>query len=99
MKELLELAEGKGFECPPVKAVTWLSATNNSETEDYIILCLIQKWLREEHGIHVEVEVIFNPKSYGLMIWQNESNMIDYEGFKTYEQALQKGLEEGLKLI
>lgn len=98
MKELLEIAEEKGFDYSPIKAETWLLATKNGETENYIILCLVQKWLREEYGIHVEV-IKEGVSSYKFEVWDDEGMDFQYRGYdKTYEEALKKGLEEGLKL-
>ncbi len=64
---------------------------------------LLQKWLREVHNIHVNV-------SYGLTFtfkingdlkgndYVDYSNIEEYWS-RTYEEALEKGLIEGLKLI
>jgi hypothetical protein len=67
---------------------------------------LLQKWLREKHDIHVEVN------AEGLMsfkvstfIMGDKSKEIVYpnyynpETLNTYEEALEKGLQEALKLI
>jgi hypothetical protein len=60
----------------------------------------LQKWLREKHNIHIWI-TYFNSDNYfycynienfeGLRQPQNES--------KTYEEALEIGLQEALKLI
>jgi len=65
---------------------------------------LLQKWLRDVHEIHIELNVhsaskpekftysvSILPKSYGTWIRIGE--------FLTYEEALEKGLFEALKLI
>jgi len=73
---------------------------------------LLQKWLREEHNIHIQVYVMETWLNTGnemevyfevnLKITNNlkglsnvKSNMLQ---FKTYEEALEKGLQEALKL-
>jgi hypothetical protein len=74
---------------------------------------LLQKWLRDKHGIHIQVyvmeawlntgnemEVYFevNLKTTNNLkgISNVKSNMLQ---FKAYEEALEKGLQEALKLI
>ena len=67
---------------------------------------LLQKWLREKHGIYVNIDVV--PCS-GLLVF---NYLIRYSkdigkikisrhvfGYETYEQALEEGLQEALKLI
>ena len=66
---------------------------------------LLQKWLREEHGIYVNIEVM--PCS-GLLVFNYLIRYLKDIGkikisrhiFKheTYEQALEEGLQEALKL-
>jgi hypothetical protein len=62
---------------------------------------LLQKWLREVHGIMISVDIendckyfisltIISPNSTGDDIWGD---------YKTYEEALEEGLLNGLKLI
>ena len=57
---------------------------------------LLQKWLREKYDIHVET---FFDETYSTTITKNGkwyNSAIDYN---TYEKALEKGLQEALKLI
>ena len=75
---------------------------------------LLQKWLREVHKFEIQIftmgvymNKLTNPHSefknsigfktycYGL----NADYGKDDRGFKTYEEALEKGLQEALKLI
>ena len=64
---------------------------------------LLQKWLRENHEIHIEIipdesdpKSIWHTIVYPLFCMKEPSN----EGaFDTYEDALEKGLQEALKLI
>lgn len=66
----------------------------------------LQKWLREEYNLVVipwyyHKEVI-GGDTYDYRITDINGEYIDYEpdnNFKTYEDALEKGLQEALKLI
>jgi hypothetical protein len=75
---------------------------------------LLQKWLREEHDIHVEIELIDNSRTfqweYAIVTSRNRDyNDLDcmdsakrhYNScnFKTYELALEFGLFNALKLL
>lgn len=66
---------------------------------------LLQKWLRDIHNIHVAIVGGCFELSEGLF-WEIQVGIIgadsnDYEGDAdcTYEQALEKGLQEALKLV
>lgn len=61
---------------------------------------LLQKWLREKHKIHVQIlpynhKYLISLLKYG----QNGSNPNFDEEHSTYEEALEIGLQEALKLI
>lgn len=71
---------------------------------------LLQRWLREKHKIYIELQVseakpeafwcwkIFTHRSIGKgLIWINADSNGIY--FNTYEESLEKGLQEALKLI
>ena len=69
---------------------------------------LAARWLREEHGI--VVDATFIPPSTGGDVWRyfigNMDDMVwngDYvpsdEFYRTYEKALEAGLQEAIKLI
>ena len=67
---------------------------------------LLQKWLREEHNIEVWVTPThlsyINNKLYKVEIEYFNGKRIHcfkHDEFKTYEEALEKGLQEALKLI
>jgi hypothetical protein len=64
---------------------------------------LLQKWLREVHEIYVYSEHDFNPKGNGILYHTNwyrvGGGYSENEEFKTYEEALEVGLQEALKLI
>lgn len=68
---------------------------------------LLAKWLREEHNIHFEIKPIFdikdNLKPYHISVIKNPSGKdFEYEivgSLDTYEETLEIGLQEALKLI
>ncbi len=65
----------------------------------------IQKWLREKKDIHITIERSFEPPHFtpsGYMneVWRHEWLQTESAtNFKTYEEALEDGLQEALKLI
>lgn len=75
---------------------------------------LLQKWLREFYKIHIEIELTDNTKYFHfsyIIITSNDRNYYDSEmideakthvnseKFSTYEEALEEGLYEALKLV
>jgi hypothetical protein len=70
---------------------------------------LLQRWLREEHKIEVSISWEQNMNWFYSIMWLWGTNaMITLElddinntksGYKTYEEALEQGLIEALKLI
>jgi len=68
---------------------------------------LLQKWLRDEHNIYVtamphEDSVFFkyNTRVPDKALHTGGTRLMQYEfEFKTYEEALEEGLQEALKLI
>ena len=67
---------------------------------------LLQKWLREKHDIHFEIKPIFEVneiRPYHISISKNLSGKnFNYKIIgtrETYEEALEIGLQEALKLI
>jgi hypothetical protein len=66
---------------------------------------LLQRWLREEHNIHISIGLNLNgdrPKVYWISFEHTlEGSIIDtfQTEYKTYEEALEVGLYEALKLI
>lgn len=69
--------------------------------DETTVLAHLQKWLREEHRIFVEV-VIMQPNAYAFTIYSTDEGeeLASYKLYSdTYEQALLEGISEGLKLI
>jgi hypothetical protein len=69
---------------------------------------LLQKWLREEHNIHIDLTTdLYDDletmcfRGFAILKMKKFKNPLyeSYDVFKTYEQALEKGLQEALKLI
>ena len=66
---------------------------------------LLQKWLREVHNIEVISWPHFKRLSYGCDVYHyttknsNGFTTIELNPSKTYEDALELGLQEALKLI
>ena len=86
MRELLKLAEEKGC----------YLLSYGKKNEEYIMLCLMQKWLREEHGFHVEV--CFTPSNTTQKIYEvyieTKNGWIDCgECIENFQEALKKGIE------
>lgn len=76
---------------------------NKPEIVNMITQSLLKKWLREIHGIHINVDFglqwgyqLIPVGWYGEMFSQE---FIDGKEWSRYEDALEEGLIEGLKLI
>ena len=61
---------------------------------------LLQKWLREVHNIHITVTSI-SQESWQYHIQKPKDKLGDNynEDYENYEEALEDGLQESLKLI
>ena len=61
---------------------------------------LLAKWLREKHGIHVTITSI-SQESWQCHITRVGETLgkLFFEDFYTFEEALEYGLQEALKLI
>ena len=66
---------------------------------------LLQKWLRDEHDIDVYIipngmrDKGINDRLYHPQLWVKDLYQTELHSKKTYEQALEQGLINGLKLI
>lgn len=58
---------------------------------------LLQKWLRETHNSNIQIHRL-NGLYYCKVKYFNTKST-NTKGFSTYEEALEEGLEESLKLI
>jgi hypothetical protein len=67
--------------------------------------CLLAKWLREVHGIHISSYPVFsnrwffNIRRIDINGYHDVTINSDKKPFETYEEALEKGLKQALTLI
>ena len=61
-------------------------------------LSLLAKWLREEHNIHLIAYKNINIDGYDWC-YITTDGITNINSYKTYEEALEIGLQEALKLI
>ncbi len=116
--ETAKLAKEKGFDEP---SDTYVTKGDKYETEEGAFFknsygfitaptqFLLQKWLREEHNIYIEVGLNFNDKFHVAVYNRNYKEVLDTiknkifldssNDLKTYEEALEQGLIEALKLV
>lgn len=102
-KEVFQLAQDK----IPTHLLHSLNGLNTvgfitDEETELLKIILIQKWLRDEHKLHVIVKPYEN--AYEFALWSTgKINLCDApvtDGFlDTYEQALLEGINEAMKLI
>lgn len=67
---------------------------------------LLQKWLRDVHSIHIKIEQEERNTKFYIHLYENiklvrlelGDDITDYE-FNSYEEALEVGLQEALKII
>jgi hypothetical protein len=87
-----------------------INRTDDNTDEGYYILApsqsLLQKWLREVHNIEILTKHFKDKdnksiEGYISMVWLQRDGLLKYktEIKNTYEEALEIGLQEGLKLI
>jgi hypothetical protein len=99
--ETARLAKEKGFKEQTVqmyndkgKLAFWTECTILAPTQS-----LLQRWLREEHGIDICILPYAGPEiSYGYIIYIDDKEIRKVEPW-SYEKALEQGLQEALKLI
>lgn len=134
--ETAKLAKEKGFEKPQQKGyythgeaqwILWVDGENYNEQKDFLAYAptqsLLQKWLRENHEIHVHSKIEFTGTdewefSYKIKylpkdkfeakrrspefkeVYSYIESPSGYIGaWRTYEEALEKGLQKALTLI
>jgi hypothetical protein len=79
------------------------STNKGSDTYSAPTQSLLQKWLREKH--YIQIEINWDTICYDVKIWHPDmrdllTNLVHKsERYNTYEEALEIGLQEGLKLI
>ena len=104
--KLADLARNKGFKAKTLSTRFTMNAVlglNKSKTfliNDiclYLLLCEIQKWLREFHDINIQNH--FLNKKYAVKIKYGNNLSENIYNKDTYEEALEEALQEALKLI
>lgn len=101
------IATEKGF-IPKNLSISW-------KTDSYLWLCELQKYLRDIYGIYVSSDHDLDPTGKFVIYYTNwgfindpssenykyhpEGGYDEFNNWKTYEEALEFGLQEGLKLI
>lgn len=85
------------------------NAEENTDIKHFLLptQSLLQKWLREEYKIHIRINYLDDVLFFGFYVENIKINTELIEEtygshdnrFKTYEEALEKGLFETLKLI
>ena len=88
--ETAKLAEEKGFG----DKLDWLGVSIH---DNYPTQSLLQKWLREKHNIHMAMKHMSNGFVCDVQIAFVRSIKMVVQ--PTYEEALEHGLYEALKLI
>lgn len=86
--------------------------SGKEDTVKIVTQTFLQKWLRKKHNLHIEITVDFyiDGINYNYQILEHISNEPGCHGrstgkygdngeFNTYEKALEKGLQQALKLI
>ena len=101
------LGEINGDVTEYIKAYVANKGLEKYNTIDAPTQSLLQKWLREEHNIYVSVDYliieVIDSKGvrFDWSIYNKDESIESKEliGLLTYEEALEKGLQEALKLI
>jgi hypothetical protein len=88
-----------------------LICANKGNTQSGYILAptqsLLQRWLREKHNLHIELIIDLSDdletmcfRGFHIIKINKYKNLYQTsEVFKTYEEVLERGLQETLKLI
>ena len=104
--EIVKLAKEKGFsnKVNNAEGIYYAEDILEDNKAYYLWICLVQKWLREEHHLIVIVAYQYEHDSTPYSYWiYKENNSLPLNQWindlKTYEEALELGLIEALKLI
>jgi hypothetical protein len=93
-KETTELALQKGYNLEPTR---YLDKYYNDF--EGITQSLLQRWLREKHKILIEPTYNTHYNTFDLVVTVIGGLSYHTKTFKTYEECLELGLQEALKLI
>ena len=84
------------------KELTLLYISTEPIHKNFILIALVctqsllQKWLREKHGIHIYIEHYVDKDNYDNYV-SNFNH--DKKSYSSYEEALETDLKNGLNLI
>lgn len=99
--ETAKLAKEKGFN--KIYFNKYASNGELYEVDNFPTQSLLQKWLRKNHNIHIEIKFFHNSEQYGYTILHIKNGeytrSFGYWEYKTYESALEDALIYSLKLI
>ncbi len=93
--EIAKLAIEKGFKYPNLGTVNMMGDQ---------VLCsqsILQKWLREVYNIHISIQLADKNNYYFSLRSTNNAELLNEysKEYFSFEEALEEGLLEGLKLI
>lgn len=102
------LSEAEDYMTERYAESNWNNGRGSYPTEPEKVSCsaptqsLLQKWLREIHDIHISLN--YEVPNYSCTIGgydqnKDEHTCIELYSWMPYEEALEKGLQEALKLI
>jgi hypothetical protein len=85
----------------------WIEDNKGNENAWYLECCLLQQWLRKTHNL--SVVILHFPKynnkgiskyiEYRYSIIEDNEIWDESERHKSFEEALEEGLEEALKIV
>ena len=92
------------FYHPRTQSIFYLGRLGKMNMNDLYYIptqSLLQKWLREIHNIDIESKGFRNAGDIKALYYQPLINgaIINLNRFKTYEESLEKGLQEALSMI
>ena len=110
VKNIAKTVKQKGFKSQIQVVHDNLKSLDNGKTEKllyYLWLCEVQNWLREFHNIIVWSQpTIMDTElergidiTYSYFVFEYAMFIAEKSDLKTYEEALELGIEEALKLI
>lgn len=109
LKQIATKARELGFKSRTVTTIhteKYLLGGKNVMLNDmcfYLYLCDLQEWLRSKYGIEANANIDINNLYEASVLTDNTSEYFENEeldqGFNTYQEALQEGIKQSLKLI
>ena len=91
---------------PSIVPTTPWKYSTKEDMRYYLWLCQLQKWIREEYRIYIEI-LSYNDEEVGQTLWENEiidveddwNEFSDYTYYHDYEEALESGIYEVLTIL